>query len=504
MNSTSGRTPRAPTFRILLFFLLFTAAACAKKIPEAPQLPPVPAPPPPSPLELLQKDLAGIFAESTFDNAFWGVLVESLETDEILYQQNAEKLLIPASNMKLVTAAAALHYLHPDFRFETVIATDGPIHDGVLKGNLFIIGTGDPSISNRFYPDSTWVFRDWAEKLKETGIHEIAGDVIGVDDFFDDQRWGPGWAWDDLPYKDAAPVSALQFNDNLYTIVLDPDRVKSLDPENSYIHVVNDLQWTAEGQPQEVLWKVRGNTVYVWGRIPAGKDDYGTFAVENPAEFFVSVFKHVLQRSGMTVRGDAFRAGDRHLAMPENLQLLLSHQSPPLSELLDVMLKVSQNLYAETLFKAVGRMAKGKGSFEGGTEAVQEFFTTIAAPADSFLLADGSGLSRYNYLTPQLLLHLLKQMSHEPDFSIFYDSLPLAGVEGTLRNRLKNTAGESNVRAKTGALLYVRSLSGYVTTQDGEPLAFVMIANNFSAPRQAAEEIQDRVLQRLATFSRSR
>src|SRR3990172_1849114 len=273
-------------FRILLLFVLITVAACAKKIPEAPQLPPVPPQPPPSPLEVLQKDLTAILAEATFENAFWGVMIQSLDTEEILYQQNGEKLLIPASNMKLVTAAAALHYLQPDFRFETAVATDGAIQDGVLQGNLFVIGTGDPTISGRFHPDNTWLFRNWAEQLKDIGIHKIAGDVIGVDDFFDDERWGPGWAWDDLPYKDAAPVSALQLNDNVFTIVLDPDRVKRFDPEHSYINVVNELQWVTENEPQEVLWKVRGNTVRVWGRIPNGKDDYGTFAVENPAEFF--------------------------------------------------------------------------------------------------------------------------------------------------------------------------------------------------------------------------
>ena len=484
--------------RIALALLLFLSA-CARRPVESP------AALSRDPLNELRFQLDRILADPAFDNAFWGVAIQSMDTGQILYEQNAGKLLMPASNMKLITAVASLKKLGSDFAYETEIKVDGEIENGTLHGNLIIAGTGDPTFSSRFGDgDSFRIFADWASRLKETGITKISGNIIAVDDAFDEERIGFGWSWDDLPYYYATETSALQFAENAITVTLiagqpgGPITIKK-DPESSYVTVMPDVRVESGLESPSVHWsyKPEMKTIYASGTLPAGGQDYGSFAIHNPAAYFASSLKDSLTQNGIKVEGESYRARDRNYKPGEMVQLLFTHKSPPLREIVSVLLKVSQNLYAETLLKTLG-----KGSFAAGIEQVEATLIEMGIAPENFIVKDGSGLSRYNYVTAKGLLQLLEKIYRDPQFEVFYNSLAIAGVDGTLKSRMKGTPAENNIHAKTGSVSNVRSLSGYARTRDGEMIAFVLIANNFSAPSETAQYIQDVVAQQLVNFTR--
>ncbi len=495
------RMHRKENFRYTVLTLLLFIFACARRPPETTVIRPVQR----DPVQELRIQLDSVLSDPAFENAFWGLSIQSLENGQILYEKNSGKLLMPASNMKLITAAASMKGLGPDFTYETEIKTDGVIENGTLNGNLIVIGSGDPTISSRFKDgDHFRIFNDWATQLRQLGISRIAGDVIGIDDAFDDERIGFGWSWDDLPYYYATEVAALQFAENAITVTLhagqqeEPVTVEK-EPDSSYVTVVHDID-VASNAETRVDWsyKPETRTVYATGTLPPGGQDYGSFSVHNPAAYFASTLKESLVANRIPVLGEAYRGSDRFYKIPENAKPLFIHRSPPLREILSVLLKVSQNLYAETLIKTLG-----KGTFSGGIKQVENILAQIDVAPQNFIIMDGSGLSRYNYVTPNGLLQLLNKMHSDPQFEVFYNALAIAGVDGTLRSRLKGTPSENNVHAKTGSLSNVRSLSGYARTLDGELMAFVMIANNFSSPTETVQSAQDAILQHLTRFSRA-
>ena len=485
------------TLAILLLF-----SACAKRPHETKTIRPSDS----NPVHELQNQLDQTLSNPQFDNAFWGVAIQSLDNGQMIYERNPGKLLVPASNMKLLTGIAALKTLGPDFTYETEVRIDGEIDEGTLMGDLIVIGHGDPTISSRFHEGNAFhTFQDWAQQLRNLGVSTIAGDIIAVDDAFDDERLGFGWSWDDLPYYYAAEVSALQFSENAITVTViasaDHSSVSvQKDPDSSYVMVVQKIQVVPNSE-KSVKWSYdpESRTVFAEGTLPPGDQDYGSFAVHNPASYFVTALKETLLRNGIAVDGEAYRARDRKYAIPEDSRLLFTHRSPPLREILGVLLKVSQNLYAETLLKTLG-----KGSFAAGIQEVQRVLTELGIPAQNFIITDGSGLSRYSYITPRGLLHLLRSVKNDSNFEAFYNALAVAGKDGTLRSRMKGTSAENNVHAKTGSLSNVRSLSGYAHTRDGELMGFVMIANNFSAEDETVQQAQDTILQLLTGFRRSR
>ncbi|MCI0417599.1 D-alanyl-D-alanine carboxypeptidase/D-alanyl-D-alanine-endopeptidase [bacterium] len=487
--------------RTVLALLLFLIA-CAKRPGESPAA----LPPSRDPLNELRFQLDRVLADPAFDNAFWGVAIQSMETGQILYEQNAGKLLMPASNMKLITAVTCLKKLGPDFVYETEIKVDGKIKNGALHGNLIIAGNGDPTFSSRFGEgDSFRTFTSWATRLKESGITKISGNIIAVDDAFDDERIGFGWSWDDLPYYYATETSALQFAENSITVTLvagqpgEPVTVK-MDPETSYVTVVPDIRVEEGLENASVNWsyKPEMKMIYASGALPLNGQDYGSFAIHNPAAYFASALKDSLTQNGIEVMGEAYRARDRAFKTAGTEQLLFTHKSPPLREILSILLKVSQNLYAETLLKTLG-----KGSFASGIQQVEATLIEMGIAPQNFIVKDGSGLSRYNYVTAKGLLQLLERMYRDPHFESFYNALAIAGVDGTLKSRMKGGSAENNIHAKTGSLSNVRSLAGYARTRDGEMVAFVLIANNYSAPSETAHYIQDVIAQQIVNFTRN-
>ncbi len=460
----------------------------------------------------LVADLERIFSDPNFAAAQWGVEVVSLDRGETLYEHNAHSLYMPASNNKLLTSAAALVRLGPDFHFETVVSAEGEIADGVLKGNLIVTGSGDPSLAPRFHSgDAYSVFKEWAGRLKEDGIRQIDGDIVGDDRAFPEPSLGDSWEWDDLPYGYAAPVTALQFNENLETVEIAPAATAgspasfAVGPLPDYLAVDFRVLTGPEGsEPRIVAQRAEtGESVAIRGTVPLkGESVAQTLAVRYPTLFYLRALKQTLQREGVEVGHCNLRRAEGVSGAASSAKVLWTHSSPPLVEILKPLLKVSQNLYAETLTRALGLKVKREGTFSGGREIVAETLRLMAIEKGTYLYADGSGLSRRNLITADLLVRIFKFMYRHKYFPQFYDALPVAGVDGTIFARMKGTKAENNVHAKTGTIAYVRSLSGYIRTADGEMLAFSMIANNFLASSRAAEYVQDAAAVRLANFTR--
>jgi D-alanyl-D-alanine carboxypeptidase/D-alanyl-D-alanine-endopeptidase (penicillin-binding protein 4) len=378
-----------------------------------------------------------------------------------------------------------------------------------------IIGGGDPAISERFYDDDpVAMFRDWADSLTARGITRIAGNVIGDDDFFDDVHLGPGWAWDYLDAYYAAEIGALLYNEGAVTFKIVPGdslgapaKVASL-PPTTYLKVVTEIETVADSLGGSVRAERRplSNDARLWGTIWLKQDTLTRYiAPHDPTLFFVTVLHEVLEEQGIEIAGRPLDADSLAPdALSDSLITLFVHQSQPLSEIVTPFLKRSQNQIGEMLLRYLGVVEADTGSSAAGQRAVEATLTDWGIPESSYIYVDGSGLSRYNYVSPDALVRLLRVMARRPEFAVFYDALPIAGVDGTIERRFKGTRAENNARAKTGYISNSRALSGYVTTLDGERLAFAMIANNFDAAVDAAEYLQDLAVERLANFSRRR
>jgi D-alanyl-D-alanine carboxypeptidase/D-alanyl-D-alanine-endopeptidase (penicillin-binding protein 4) len=462
------------------------------------------------PVQVLHRDLETIVTAGRFAKAQWGVKVISLDKSEMLYEHDSERLLMPASNNKLLTGAISLVRLGPDFHFQTRIMAEGSIADGVLKGNLVIVGSGDPGVAPRFHSgDPFGMFKEWAGILKDRGIHVIEGDIAGDASAFDNPALGEGWQWDDLPYGYATPVSALQFNENQIVLEItpgarpgDPASIKA-QPLPDYMVLESRMQTVAAGSQIQIQVDSNnaGESMVVRGTVPArGNRINQTVAVRNPTRYFLEAFKRTLQQEGVNVSMCSIR--DDSGRDPAGLTLLWSHPSPPLSEILKPLFKASQNLYAESLVRTLGLAFKQEGSFYKGREIVEETLLDMSIGKEEYYYADGSGLSRLNLASADLLVKVLEYIYRREYSSCFYDALSIAGVDGTLSERMRGSSAENNVRAKTGSFSSARALSGYVRTADGEMLAFSIIANGFLQPGKEVERAQDSMAELLARFSR--
>jgi D-alanyl-D-alanine carboxypeptidase/D-alanyl-D-alanine-endopeptidase (penicillin-binding protein 4) len=459
--------------------------------------------------EILRRDLGEIFSDPQFADAQWGVKVVSLERSETLFEKNPLRLLIPASNNKILTAAAALVCLGPEFRYETRVLTDGSIEDGTLKGNLIIRGTGDPSNSTQFYPDKPFaIFTEWAEKLKALSIHAINGEIIGDTAAFDENKFGKGWEWDDLVQAYAAPISALQFNDNSIAVQIiprkdgSPARIQA-SPLAHYLEIENRTV-TEERNSSRPLGIKPGSfieSIVIRGSVsPKETERIRTVAVQSPVRYYLSALKHVLSGQGIDTLFCVIKEKKNYASPTLSLQWI--HSSPELSELLKPVLKESKNLYAETLTRTLGFSRLGEGTFDKGRRVVEDTLEQMGIEKGSYSYADASGLSRLNLASADTFVRILEYMHQHQHFQSFYSALAIAGVDGTLEHRLKETGAQNNLHAKTGTSSNVSAISGYLETSDGEMLAFSMIANNFLVGKDAAEQLQNRALKRLADFSR--
>jgi serine-type D-Ala-D-Ala carboxypeptidase/endopeptidase (penicillin-binding protein 4) len=487
---------------VIIFLLLFTAGAQAQDTTGRR---------PDSPLREFWHQIDDIFNDINFSNAHWGVVIQSLKTGEYFYKRNEDKLVTPASNNKLFTTAAGLIALGSDFRYETPVYALGEIDGSILKGDLIVQGSGDPTFSGRFYNNDMFgVFNKWADSLLNIGIDEISGNIIGDDNSFEDKGLGNGWSWDYESFWYAAPSGALSFNDNCIDITVVYDKreenaVVKVIPSTRYVIVMNNVNAVPADSITSIdVYRERGtNVITVFGTLRQNDTVKTYCTINNPTQYTTVVFKDILERRGITVRGYAMDIDDISVSPDySKLQRLFTHYSVPLRDIVKVINKNSHNLYAEQLLKTIGLEVKNFGSYENGVEATKEILEDMGINPESIIIADGSGLSRLNMVTPRQITTLLTYMYNHGQYVPFYNSLPVAGVDGTLANRMKNTRAEGRIRAKSGFLGFARSLSGYAITADNEPVVFSIIANNFNVPVKLAENLQDLVCLRLANFSR--
>jgi len=466
-------------------------------------------PKPAAAVDTLRRDIDALLAQPIFEHGYWGVSVKSLKSDETLYALNARKLMMPASNMKIVTLAAAADRLGWDYTYDTTLLGLGPITAGTLNGDLLVVGSGDPSIGDDL---AERLFADWAGRVTNAGIRTIDGRIIGDDNTLDDDALGFGWSWDDLPDDYAAGIGALQFNENAVRVTAGPGPAvgdfAAIDatPSDSGLDI-RSLVTTGAANSQTSISTRRlpgSSTLELRGSIALGATASTlTVSVDNPTLFFVKALRAALIARGINVRGPAVDI-DQVLHPPARSTgaLLATYTSPPLSTLATRLMKVSQNQYAETLLKTLGAAAGTPTAANGRSEARAILQKWGVQPGD-LIQRDGSGLSRYDYVTPDALVTVLSHIDRDPRLrGPFEAALPIAGRDGTLSNRMKGTPAEGNARAKTGSMANVRGLSGYVTTADGEPVVFSIIANNFDEPAGAITKTADAIVIRLAQFKR--
>jgi len=502
--------------RLLASAALAAAVGCSAH--AAPQA----GPPPPTKASIaavrhLQVELATVFNGPVMAHGTWGVHVRSLDRGDTLFAHNAGKLMMPASNMKILTLAATAEQFGWDHLFKTSLETTAPVQDGVLRGDLFVRGGGDPTISTRGKRDQV-VFDEWAAALKAAGIMTVEGRIIGDDQAFEDQGVGPGWSWDYLEAGYAAPVGALQFNDNTADLRITPGAaagepgVVALAPGTG-LTVVNHVR-TVAAAPEgprgsvNVERRIDRPEVEISGMIPVGAQSISrTVAVLNPTLFFAQSLKGALIARGITVTGQAVDADD---VAPELIpaaggerRVLVTTTSAPLRDVATVLMKVSQNQYAETFLKALGAARGGLGTTTAGRRAAAETFRAWGIPDDGYVVSDGSGLSRYNYVAPSAITTILARMYQDPRHrDAFTATLPIAGKDGTISTRMRRSRAEGNAVAKTGSIANVRALSGYVKSRTGETLAFSILANDFVIPSTTVNWIADLAVEILANFGR--
>jgi serine-type D-Ala-D-Ala carboxypeptidase/endopeptidase (penicillin-binding protein 4) len=448
----------------------------------------------------------GAILDTTDVNALWAAKVVSLDTGAVLFERNPRLLVMPASTMKVVTLAVAAERLGWDARFSTRIEATGPIEDGVLRGDLVVAGDGDPTIGGGAgtFPRA---LEDWAAYLASAGLRRIEGRLIGDDDALPDQALGNGWAWDDLAFGFATPVGALLYGEGAARVVITAGAREGaaaamrLEPETTDLTLTGEVRTSAPDVPALVFTRRRPftRTLEVSGTVPQTNRAYvRSVAVDNATRAFVNAFAAALAAEGITVDGGVADI-DELTAKPATAPrtLLVSHQSAPLRDIAVRLMKMSQNLIAETLMTRIG-VAADVPDPDPLVAARGVYERTLAGwgvPATAFIAADGSGLSRYDYLTAEALVTVLTQLARDPRHAEPFDAtLPIMGVDGTLERRLRGTPAQGRIHAKTGTLSNVRALAGYLTTRSGERLAFTFIANNFQGRGAPIDAVIDRAL----------
>lgn len=466
----------------------------------------------------LRGDLDWILRATGWRSTEWGVLAVSLDSGDTLFAHAPETPLTPASNVKLLTTAAALHHLGPDFRWETYVLSDGGVVDGTLLGDLVLYGTGDPGLSERFEASSAAAFEGLASRLGESGVRRIHGDVVGDGSFFQGPLTHPDWDPADLNDWFAAPVGALSFNENVVTLRIEsgphdgaPPRVHTL-PADPGLPIEN-LAVTGRGrlmiQRDHPLEPIR-----IVGSIPrGGRDVWRRITVRDPARTAAQALRTALEDAGIEVMGrvrtaasayDSPLTGRRIWAPGAGAhapRLLARHRSPALREYVAVVNKESHNLFAEAMLKTLGRVVDGEGSFQGGVRVVERFVRDHLGPAASgAVLTDGSGLADSNRVGAATFVALLRYMAASPEWAPYWESLPEAGNRREL-GRMYRTAAAGNLRAKTGTIRGVSALSGIVRSVGGERIAFSIIGNRVPST-WSAKRVEDRIGIRLAAFDR--
>jgi len=450
------------------------------------------------------------------DKGVWGVLVTDAANGEVLYALHADSYFAPASDAKLFTTALALAALGPDFRVRTTIGNAGTLDsDGVLHGDLILVGGGDANLSNRKFPYEKKVERDGppekalaelADTVVAHGVKQIAGDVIADDSLFALERFPSGWTIDDMVWSYGAPVSAIAINDNSFALEVRPGGKEgdlatlALEPELDFYMIQNTVRTGASGSEEKlaISREPGSRTIRLSGTIPRGAEPRKLLlAIEEPGEYAAALLARLLEARGVQIYG-AVRARHAPAASapdpPPTLPTILAeHTSRPLAEDVLVTNKMSLNLHAELLLRLAAYQKAGATTTEDALKFAAEFFTNAGIADGDVVMSDASGLSRKDLVTPRAVVRILRYAATQPWGEIYRSSLPVAGEDGTLSDRMKNTAAQSRIFAKTGTVEHVHTLSGYATSVRGAHLIFSILENNDHLHAQAANAAIDAI-----------
>jgi serine-type D-Ala-D-Ala carboxypeptidase/endopeptidase (penicillin-binding protein 4) len=465
-----------------------------------------------SPDPALQAEIDRIIDENHLEQTRVGIFVMSLRDGRVLYSRDADKLFTPASNMKVYTTAVAVDLLGADYRWRTSIyAAKQPGANGIINGDLTLYGRGSPDLISKEKGDAPSLSR-LADQIYQSGVRQVRGNIVGDESYFRGEPFGVGWQWNDLQWYFGAEPSALSIDENSIEVTIAPSNKKGssasvvVNPNDSFVHLTNNTITAERDAPTSVgiIRELSGNDLQVWGDFPESGRAFSTFlSVHNPALWAANNFKRALVARGIKVDGNAtsrdFRVIGSQEFDPQKSVEVASVNSQPLGNIVRKTNKESNNLYAELLLRTIGkergatapdpdpRKNRTRGDDEAGVAVVKTWLAQNGISTRGLAIHDGSGLSRLDLVTPESTARLLTAIAGTKGSTIFHDSLPIAGHDGTLAGRLKGVG--SQIVAKTGSLTYVHSLSGYATTSSGEVLVFSILCNDTTVGRGAVSAI---------------
>lgn len=453
----------------------------------------------------LEEDIQTVLDHEHLMGAISGISVRKMKGDQILFANHGDTRLRPASNMKILTTIAALETLGPNYQFSTEINTNGTVEKGVLDGDLYLVGKGDPTLQKED-------FDELAKSLNEQGIQAINGAIIADDHWYDDVRYSQDLNWSDEFNYTGSAISALTVSPNdeflSGSVIVDiypADQIGEkpridITPETNYVTIENRAKTVNAGQPLTLTDEREhgSNKLIIEGNIPMNGQHYQRWrSVWEPTGYALDVFKNSLTEQGIEYNENKTQQGNA----PDQLKNLVTKKSIPLKEIILLFMKLSNNGLGEVLVKEMGKVVNDEGSWDQGLEVMEEELEQLGMNTEDVVLRDGSGMSQQNLISASVLTSILVNIQDKSWFSHFKKSLPIAGevshlVGGTLSDRLADEATKGNVKAKTGTLKGVSTLSGYVTTKDEEELAFSILLNNYNQGLMA--DIQDEIVTILA------
>jgi len=440
--------------------------------------------------QAIQNEITRIMADPQLKHARLGLYVQNVKSNKVLLNHNGTKSFTPASVMKVISTATALNVLGKNYKFITRLEYDGIIQNGVLKGNLYIRGGGDPTLGAE---GLGILMKTWTDAIKKLNIKRIDGKIVGDARIFEHQMTPPNWSWVDLGNYYGAGASGLSIHENMYRVYFKSGaKIGSATTVVRHEPKITNLWFTNEvtagtknsGDQSYIYGSPYSFHRYVRGTIPVGQKAFAVKgSMPDPALFCADFLRRKLQTAGVFVNGEATTV--RHLKHQNKMSwkkrtVFHTHYSATLQEIVKKTNLKSMNLYAEHLFKMISQKLKGKGSTKVSASLIESHWRAKGINTGGLVVDDGSGLSRTDLVTPQQLTQILDKMQDSKNFDALFYSLPVAGKSGTMARRCRGTIAQGNLRAKTGSLTGVRSFSGYVTNPQGQRLAFTLMVNNYT------------------------